>query len=195
MPAIVNHDEMRNKILDCFESLAYNTPISNISLRMVAKEMGTSHARLQYYFSGTDDMLCAFAQRVSDSYKELLISITQKCISGKFKTKEDFISLYVDEVFSSSYDEKYKKIFYQLYGLSYFNESIREILSKSIGLYYEQVKEMLRNIYHTDLDDAALTMVSVHDGIGLYSDYLKIETYEIVQAFMKIDIPNHIKTT
>lgn len=62
MPKIVDREKIKIEIMEAFEACIKDKPISNISLRDIAKKAGMSHPKLLSYFSAKEDIIREYCE-------------------------------------------------------------------------------------------------------------------------------------
>jgi len=70
----VERPDVRQKLLDATETVVREEGYAAATVRRIAKQAGTTHQAVFYYFGSQDEMLLALLQRTSESYKRRLIN-------------------------------------------------------------------------------------------------------------------------
>lgn len=74
MPIIVDKDAVREEILMAFQRCIVRKPMTNISLRDIAREAGMSHPKLLNYFTDKDEIILSYCKYTRESCRKNALS-------------------------------------------------------------------------------------------------------------------------
>ena len=130
-----------------FERCMKDIPMSNVSLRDIAKEAGMSHANLLNYFSSKDDLIVSYVRYTRDY-------ITDKCREWfdthsrkRYKSNLSYMNAFMSYVASDDIGEKRPNSTTQIYVLAHYNPEIAELVREEFAEWRKVMEECLVRIY------------------------------------------------
>ena len=147
MPLVVDRDRVRMDILLAFERCMKDTPMTNVSLRDIAREAGMSHANLLNYFSSKDDLIITYVRYtkdyVADKCREWFATHSRK----RYKSNLTYMNAFMSYVVKAPDTEHRPMAPTQTYVLAQYNPEIREILNEAYVEWHKVMEECLVEVY------------------------------------------------
>lgn len=147
MPAIVNKEKMRQDILLAFERCIEKKPLSNISLRDIAKEAGMTHPKLLNYFESRDDLIrcyCRYTQNyMSNHCREWFKSHDL----SEYVSDTAYLNAFLQYVADSPPEENRPNATTQFYVLAHYDPTIRELVQDEFQAWRTVMEEYLQMLF------------------------------------------------
>lgn len=147
MPVVVDKDKVRHDILMAFERCMEETPMTNVSLRDIAREAGMSHANLLNYFSSKDDLVVSYVRYtrdfISNKCKEWFATHNRK----RYKSNLSYMNALMSYVATTPVGEKRPSATTQTYVLAKYNPEIAEVIQEEFKAWHKVMEECLVEIY------------------------------------------------
>lgn len=147
MPLIVDKDKVRMDILMAFEKCMSETPMSNISLRDIAKEAGMSHANLLNYFSSKDDLIVSYARYIRDYIRDLCVEWFHTHSRKRYKSNLNYMNAFMSYLTSGKVNESRRNATTQTLVLSQYNSEIAALVQEQFREWRKIMEECLVEIY------------------------------------------------
>ena len=147
MTVVVDKDKVRHDILMAFERCMEETPMTNVSLRDIAREAGMSHANLLNYFSSKDDLVVSYVRYtrdfISTKCKEWFATHNRK----RYKSNLSYMNALMSYVANTPAGEKRPSATTQTYVLAKYNPEIAELIQEEFRAWHKVMEECLIEIY------------------------------------------------
>ncbi len=168
MPLVVDKDKVRLDILMAFEKCMHDTPMSNVSLRDIAKEAGMSHANLLNYFSCKDDLIVSYARYIKDYIGDLCAEWFRTHSRKRYKSNLNYMNAFMSYLASGKVSEIRRNATTQTLVLSQYNTEIAEIVQEQFREWRRIMEDGLVSIYGDEVGHKeAEVMVTLVAGIFL----------------------------
>lgn len=190
MPLVVDKEKVRMDILMAFERCLETSPITNVSLRDIAKEAGMSHANLLNYFSSKDDLVVSYCRYTQDFIADGCRKWFKEHSRKRYKSNLSYLNAFMQYVARAPEWERRPIAPTQTYVLGHYNPEIREIIHGEYKAWYKVMEECLVEIYGDEVgkNEAAVMVVLVAGTfIANYNGALKDScTKDMIGAFAKL---------
>jgi AcrR family transcriptional regulator len=147
MPLVVDKDKVRLDILMAFERCMADTPMTNVSLRDIAKEAGMSHANLLNYFASKDDLIVSYVRYtrdfIADKCREWFATHSRK----RYKSNLTYMNAFMSYVAKGPANENRPIAPTQTYVLAHYNPEIRALIAEQFEAWHEVMEESLVKVY------------------------------------------------
>lgn len=190
MPLIVDKEKIRMEILDAYNRLSDDRPITDISLREISKEAGMSHSKVLRYFGNKNSLNIAAVHRAGQMLCDQVTDWFGKREKEEFPDNKAYLNAFFHSISESrNLLITPKKIIMTTALASYSEElqiAVREELDHIFSVLEEQLvtkydKELSKEkiyavffmyfgIYYVGFIDPQLTEVDIAKGMmGLFS--------------------------
>ncbi len=168
MPLIVDKEKVRLNILLAFERCMSDTPMSNVSLRDIAKEAGMSHANLLNYFSSKDDLIVSYARYIKDYIRDLCEEWFNTHSRRRYKSNLNYMNAFMSYLTSGKVNESRRNGTTQTLVLSHYNPEIAELVQEQFREWRLIMQKCLTGIYGDEVGaKEAEVMVALVAGVFL----------------------------
>lgn len=147
-------EEKRKIILDAFERVILREGYANASQRKIAKEAGMNQPMIHHYFSGGEEMLTAFLERVVNRYMSALQQFTADDASPSL---EKMLSFLCSEDFHQV--SLQNEVFFALIGQGGHSAQTFEQMSNIYQLFFNEIAQYLKLAGVNNGDRVAYTMM------------------------------------
>lgn len=147
MPAIIDKEQMRKDILLAFEHCIETKPLSNISLRDIAKEAGMTHPKLLNYFESRDDLIhcyCKYTQNFMSDHCRAWFEAHNR--SG-YDSNTAYLNAFLQYVAERPQGENRPNATTQFYVLAQYDPEIRVLVQEEFRVWRGVMEEHLRKIF------------------------------------------------
>lgn len=154
-------EEKRKVILDAFERVILRDGYANASQRKIAKEAEMNQPMIHHYFSGGEEMLKAFLERVVERYMSALQQFTA---NDPAPTLEKMIGFLCSEQFHQV--SMQNEVFFALIGQGGHNAETFEQMSNIYQFFLKEIRQYLDQAGVNNSDQIAYTvmcMIIGHD--------------------------------
>ncbi|MDY6072595.1 MAG: TetR/AcrR family transcriptional regulator [Eubacteriales bacterium] len=166
MPKVVNEEMERANILDAFEKCALEVPFNKITVRDIGKKAGISHSKIFSYFDSKNEIITSYANRVAELYAKSFEEFVEKNLD-LIGTKSRFVEKIVEELFEIDPDNKFEKIYIQIYVLGQYDPEIRKLVLRAYKSWRDALKKSLHKL--TDVGDREVcSLLVLIEGIMIY---------------------------
>ena len=166
MPLVVDKDKVRMDILMAFEKCMSETPMSNVSLRDIAREAGMSHANLLNYFSCKDDLVVSYARYIKDYIGDLCVEWFRTHSRKRYKSNLNYMNAFMAYLAGGKVDESRRNATTQTLVLSQYNPQIAELVQEQFREWRRIMQECLVRIYGDEVGaKEAEVMVALVAGV------------------------------
>lgn len=153
MPAIVDKERVRLDILLAFERCIQEKPLSNISLRDIAKEARMTHPKLLNYFESRDDLIrhyCKYTQNyMSDHCRDWFESHERE----NYESITAYLNAFLQYVANSPPGENRPNATTQFYVLARYDPAIRTLVQEEFRAWKDVMMEYLVKIIGDDVGE------------------------------------------
>lgn len=168
MPLVVDKDKVRMDILMAFEKCMSRTPMSNVSLRDIAKEAGMSHANLLNYFSSKDDLVVSYARYIKDYISDLCVEWFHTHSRKRYKSNLNYMNAFMAYLAGGKVNESRRNATTQTLVISQYNAEIAELVQDQFREWRRVMELCLVEIYGDEVGaKEAEVMVALVAGIFL----------------------------
>ena len=163
MPLVVDKEQVRLDILRAFEKCMETTPMSNVSLRDIAKEAGMSHANLLNYFSSKDDLIISYVRYVrsfiGNKCKEWFATHSRK----RYKSNLSYMNAFMAYVANGKAGEVRPSAHTQIYVLARYNPEIAKLVKDEFNEWRHIMEECLVGVYGEEvgMKEAEVMMILI----------------------------------
>ena len=147
MPLIVDREKVRMDILMAFERCMEDTPMMNVSLRDIAKEVGMSHANLLNYFSSKDDLVFSYITYVRDFVSKICVDWFATHSRKRYKSNINYLNAFMSYVAENKFGENRPGALAQIYVLTHYDKDIAELVKKEFISWRKVMEEALVSVY------------------------------------------------
>lgn len=147
MPIVVDKDAVREEILMAFQRCIVRKPMTNISLRDIAREAGMSHPKLLNYFTDKNEIILSYCkytrQFMSEKCTEWFLAHDRR----DYPSNLAFMNAFMEYVASGKEGEFRPNATTQTYVLAQYNGDIRELVVGEFREWRELMEKCLISIY------------------------------------------------
>ncbi len=147
MPLVVDKEKVRMDILMAFEKCMKTSPITNVSLRDIAKEAGMSHANLLNYFDSKDDIIVSYCKYTKDYFSENCKNWFKTHSRKRYQSNLSYLNALMAYVARTSRQGNAPIAPTQMYILGQYNPEIKRILKEEYNAWYKVMEDCLVEIY------------------------------------------------
>lgn len=147
MPLVVDKEKVRLDILHAFERCMDSSPMTNVSLRDIAKEAGMSHANLLNYFSSKDDLIVSYCRYTKDFISEGCRKWFKTHNRKRYKSNLSYMNAFMAYVAKAPEWENRPVAAPQTYVLGHYNPKIRDLIHEAYAEWYRVMEECLIDVY------------------------------------------------
>lgn len=186
MPIIVDKEKTRGDILKAFEECALSKPLSEISMRDIAKAAGISHSKILYYFSSKSELIVEYVRFVTNQYTGAYSKMFNE------SAENGNISI-VDQAVNQIYDmpggRAYEKMFLQIYAMAAYHPEIEAVVKETYKKWEDNIREGLAAICKKDMSEEAKGLFFLVEGLAMYvvnSNISKEEALKLIPNLIKL---------
>ena len=147
MPIIVDKDAVREEILMAFQRCIVRKPMTNISLRDIAREAGMSHPKLLNYFTDKDEIILSYCKYTREFMSEKCTEWFLSHDRRDYPSNLAFMNAFMEYVASGKEGEFRPNATTQTYVLAQYNGDIRELVTGEFREWRELMETYLISIY------------------------------------------------
>lgn len=147
-------EEKRKIILDAFERVILRDGYANASQRKIAKEAGMNQPMIHHYFSGGEEMLEAFLERVVGRYMSALQQFTA---DDPAPSLEKMIGFLCSKNFHQVSVQN--EVFFALIGQGGHNVETFKQMSNIYRFFFREIARYLEQANVNNSDNVAYTMM------------------------------------
>ena len=96
MPAAIDKEAMKLKIILACQKCAQTKPLPEVSLRDVAAELGVTHASLLYYFDGKDELLVGCAHWAGQEFCKMIINWFNHHKASEYQSNAEYFTDFIE---------------------------------------------------------------------------------------------------
>lgn len=147
MPLVVDKDQVREEILQAFDRCMKDTPMTNVSLRDIAKEAGMSHANLLNYFSSKDDIIISYVKYIRYFIGEKCVEWFDTHSRKRYKSNLSYLNAFMAYVANGKAGEERPVANNQIYVLAQYNPEIKALVQEEFEEWRKIMEECLVRVY------------------------------------------------
>lgn len=153
MPRIVDHEEIRQKILHAFELCNEKQPLTQISMRDVAQAAGISHQRILYYFKNKRDLVNSYIDYVRNHLLTKCMQWIDDHPVGTEETKQHYLNSFFKFLSNSQGEERFLDVTVQIYQFARYDEEIEKSVQKMNDDWRSAIKKYLGQLFGPNFND------------------------------------------
>lgn len=163
MPLIVDREKVKCKILDAFEECVRDKPLSNVSLRDIAKKAGMSHPKLLNYFSSKEDIILTYCSCTQKNMIQLFEAWFDTHDPDNYSSPQAYLDAFLCYVAGGNKDDHRPRARIQTMILAQYNQEIRDNLIEEFQILRTMLEQRLRRVYGNQIgpDQAEVLMILV----------------------------------
>lgn len=147
MPLIVDKDAVRMDILMAFQDCIKEKPLTNITLRDIAKKAGMPHSKLLYYFQNKDDLIMSYVKYTQDYFSDRCIEWFMENPRENYSSNTAYLNAFMQYVAEGKTGENRPNATKQTYVLAHYNEKIRKLVQDEFRAWLMTMEDCLKAIY------------------------------------------------
>lgn len=147
MPAIVDHDAVRQEILEAFQRCIVRKSVSELSLREIAAEAGMSHARLLYYFKDRHELIVSYVRYTRDYMTEKCVAWFEEHPRAAYESNLAYMNAFMEYVAGGREGEVRPNATTQTYVLARYDAEIAALVREEFAQWRAIMEQCLKKIY------------------------------------------------
>lgn len=155
----------RAEILAATVDLIYESGISGVTHRNVAKRAGVSPSAPSYFFPSIDDLFVEAFRTIMNNMIASLVALSER-IERENMSREEAVDAYIDHAVKAA--PKYDKLQFEAYLFADQKPALREEVEKALAATHRPGSTLVTASRRKDLDWAAPILTALTDGFGLY---------------------------
>lgn len=147
MPLIVDHEAVKEDILTAFQACIEEKPITNITLRDIAKKAGMPHSKLLYYFENKKDLIKSYVKYTRDY-------MSTKCVEwfidnprDNYGSNNEYLNAFMEYVATGQTGENRPNATTQTYVLARYDPEIAALVQQEFWNWKSTMEECLKVIF------------------------------------------------
>ena len=153
MPLIVDHDAVKNTILMAFQECIEEKPLTNITLRDIAKKAGMPHSKLLYYFDDKKDLMKSYVTYTRDYMSEKCVQWFSDNPRESFDSNHAYLNAFMQYVATGKVGENRPNATTQTYVLAHYDPEIAELVQQEFRDWREIMEGCLKAIYGDEVGE------------------------------------------
>ena len=147
MPLVVDHDAVRYDILMALQECIEEKPLTNISLRDIAKAAGMPHSKLLYYFKDKKDLIKSYVLFTRDYMSEKCVEWFLDNPPEGYAAKIDYINAFMEYVATGKVGENRPNATTQTYVLAHYDPEIAALVQQEFWDWKDTMEQCLKVVY------------------------------------------------
>lgn len=147
MPLIVDHEAMKHDILMAFQSCIEEKPLTNITLRDIAKKAGMPHSKLMYYFKDKKELILSYVKYTNDFFSTKCVEWFVENPRENFKTSHECMNAFMEYVATGKAGESRPNGTTQTYVLAHYDEEVAKLVQEEFRQWRKTMEACLTIIY------------------------------------------------
>ena len=147
MPLIVDKDAVRMKILMAFQACIDEAPLTNITLRDIAKKAGMSHPNVLNYFPNKKEIFIAYVRYTQDYFATKCLEWFEEHPRENFDSKRAYMNKFMEYAATGKAGENRPNATTQTYVLAHYDKDVAELVREEFRAWRVVMEACLVNIY------------------------------------------------
>lgn len=147
MPLIVDHDAVKLDILMAFQDCINEKPLTNITLRDIAKKAGMPHSKLLYYFKDKKDLIMSYVRYTNDYFSTKCVEWFMDNPRENYVRNSDYMNAFMNYVATGKAGEMRPNGTTQTYVLARYDEEVGRLVQSEFFAWKETMTDCLKAIY------------------------------------------------
>lgn len=179
MPLIVDKEKIKMEILDAYNRLSDERPVTDISLREISKEAGMSHSKVLRYFGTKNSLYIAAVHRAGQMLCEQVAKWFEKRDREEFPDGRAYLNAFFHSVSESRNLLITPKKIIMTTALASYNEELRTAVREELDHILSVLKEQLATKYEKEISKEEIhVMFFMYFGI-YYVGFVNPELTEV----------------
>lgn len=154
MPVIVDHKAVKEEILSAFEECINEKPLTNITLRDIAKKVGMPHSKLLYYFENKKDLLKSYVKYTKDYMSEKCVQWFMENSRESFDSNMAYLNAFMEYVATGRVGENRPNATTQTYVLAHYDPEIAELIQREFWDWKDTMEDCLKVLYGENVGES-----------------------------------------
>ena len=150
MPLIVDHQAMKQDILMAFQACIEEKPLTNITLRDIAKKAGMPHSKLLYYFNTKKELIKSYVIYTRDYMSEKCVAWFLDNPRENYSSNSAYLNAFMAYVATGRVGENRPNAATQTYVLGQYDPEIAALIQQEFWDWKDTMEECLKVIYGGD---------------------------------------------
>lgn len=192
MPKIVNIEEEKENIINAFQNCILEMPLSDVSVRIIAKRANISHSKIFSYFKNKNEIIITYANKIAEDY-----SIAFRDLLIKYKNLDksnlSVLNSIMSELFEIDPNNIIEKLYAQIYVLGQYDDEIKSVVLKAYDNWRKSLKKLMLTIDNKITDEQIKSILILIEGIMIYrmnDNFSEKEAKNILNNLIKVASQN-----
>ncbi|MFM1514829.1 TetR/AcrR family transcriptional regulator [Helcococcus ovis] len=192
MPKIVNIEEEKENIINAFQNCILEMPLSDVSVRIIAKRANISHSKIFSYFKNKNEIIITYANKIAEDY-----SIAFRDLLIKYKNLDksnlSVLNSIMSELFEIDPNNIIEKLYAQIYVLGQYDDEIKSVVLKAYDNWRKSLKKLMLTIDNKITDEQIKSILILIEGIMIYrmnDNFSAKEAKNILNNLIKVASQN-----
>jgi Transcriptional regulator len=165
MPLVVDHEQVRRKIIEAFQECIQERPLAGISMRDVAKKAQMSHQNVLYYFRDKSELILSYVRYAKDFLADKCEAWFSDHEKNQGETNQAYLNRFLEYVAVDRRDTHLLNAAIQVHSLARYDSQIEKIVQGMFVDWKETMKACLCRSYGETMgDDEAEAMMILITG-------------------------------
>ena len=147
MPLIVDHNAVKTEILMALQSCLETKPLTNITLREIAKQAGMPHSKLMYYFKNKKDLIMSYVRYTSDYFSIKCVEWFTENPRENYSSSWLYMSAFMEYVATGKAGESRPDGTTQTYVLACYDPDVAKLVQDEFWSWKATMTDCLKAIY------------------------------------------------
>lgn len=192
MPKIVNIEDEKENIINAFQNCILEMPLSDVSVRIIAKRANISHSKIFSYFKNKNEIIITYANKIAEDY-----SIAFRDLLIKYKNLDksnlSVLNSIMSELFEIDPNNIIEKLYAQIYVLGQYDDEIKSVVLKAYDNWRKSLKKLMLTIDNKITDEQIKSILILIEGIMIYrmnDNFSEKEAKNILNNLIKVASQN-----
>ena len=151
MPLVVDHEAVKHEILMAFQSCIEERPLTNITLRDIAKKAGMPHSKLMYYFKDKQELVLSYVRYTNDFFSTKCVEWFMDNPRESFGTNRDYMNAFMEYVATGKAGENRPNGTTQTYVLAHYDPEVAKLVREEFRQWRATMEACLTEIYGAEV--------------------------------------------
>lgn len=154
MPLIVDHRVVKENILIAFQECIEEKPLTNITLRDIAKKACMPHSKLLYYFSNKKDLLKSYVKYTKDYMSDKCVQWFMENPPENYSSNKAYLNAFMEYVAVGKVGENRPNATTQTYVLAHYDPEIAELIRQEFWDWKQTMEDCLKVLFGDDVGES-----------------------------------------
>ena len=147
MPLVVDHEEVKKCILMAFQACIEEKPLTNITLRDIAKKADMPHTKLLYYFENKKDLIKSYVKYTRDYMSEKCVEWFINHPRENHSSGFEYLNAFMEYVATGKAGENRPNATTQTYVLAQYDPEIAALVKQEFWNWKSTMEDCLKAIF------------------------------------------------